>query len=156
RGHVLVAGAREGRHQTLRLGFEGFEPLFALRNHGCGGRRARMGGVGAPAAESAMVQSSWRAMRWHTAVIRLSSGMENCAGRLERHSLASLMVAAAFAPATRSLISTSPLARSLLPWMTTHGAPRLSAYFICAFIPALPRYISARMRACGRDCAILW
>ena len=76
-----------------------------------------------------MVQSSWRARRSRTAAIRLSSGMENCAGRLERHSLASLMVAAAFAPATRSLISTSPLARSLLPWMTTHGAPALVGVF---------------------------
>ena len=66
------------------------------------------------------------------------------------------MVAAALAPSIRSLICTSPLARSSPPWMTTQGAPRLSAYFICAFMPAVPRYISARMPACRSVCAIFW
>ena len=55
------------------------------------------------------------------------------------------MVAAALAPSIRSLICTSPRATSSPPWMTTQGLPRLSAYFICAFMPAVPRYISARM-----------
>ena len=40
------------------------------------------------------------------------------------------MEAAALAPSMRSLICTSPLARSSPPWMTTQGAPRLSAYWI--------------------------
>ena len=39
------------------------------------------------------------------------------------------------APTTMSLICTSPCARSSPPWMTTQGAPRRSAYFICGFMP---------------------
>ena len=64
-----------------------------------------------------------------------TSGTENCAGRAAFHSLLSLIAAAAFAPSIRSLIVTSPLARSSEPWMIAHGALRLSAYFICAFMP---------------------
>src|SRR4029078_6283865 len=80
-----------------------------------------------------------------TAATRSRSAMDTCAGRPSRHSLLSLMLAASLSPSTRSLICTSPLARSSPPWMTTQGAPRLSAYFICAFMPAVPRYISARL-----------
>jgi hypothetical protein len=38
--------------------------------------------------------------------------------------------------------------------MMTQGAPRRSAYFICAFMPEVPRYTSARMPARRRFCAI--
>ena len=34
RRHLLVAGAREGAHQALRLGFEGFHLLCGFRGHG--------------------------------------------------------------------------------------------------------------------------
>ena len=40
--------------------------------------------------------------------------------------------------------------------MMTHGALRLSAYFICAFMPDEPRYISARMPALRSACVIFW
>ena len=46
------------------------------------------------------------------------------------------LICAIDAPRIRSLICTSPLAFSSPPWMTAQGAPRLSAYFICA--PNLP------------------
>ena len=49
------------------------------------------------------------------------------------------MDSAAWAPAIRSLIWTSPARRSFEPWITATGARRRSAYFICAFMPAAPR-----------------
>src|SRR5690606_35771397 len=59
----------------------------------------------------------------------------------------SLMALAASAPATRSLMVTRPSARSFEPTITAAAALRRSAYFICAFIPDEPRYISARIPA---------
>src|SRR5258707_651306 len=47
--------------------------------------------------------------------------------------------AAALAPSIKSLICTSPLAFSSPPWMTTQGAPRLSAYLSCGPILPEPR-----------------
>ena len=59
-------------------------------------------------------------------------------------------------PSIRSLIWTSPFALLVEPWMTTQGAPRRSAYFICAFMPDAPRY-SLGADACraqlSRPCA---
>ena len=60
------------------------------------------------------------------------------------------------APAARSLIVTLPSARSLEPTMTAAAALRRSAYFICAFMPDEPRYISARMPAWRSSLVIFW
>ncbi len=51
---------------------------------------------------------------------------------------------------------TSPASRSFEPWMMTAGALRRSAYFICAFMPEEPRYISARIPALRRSETIFW
>ena len=67
------------------------------------------------------------------------SGTVTCAGRPSRQAVLSAISSDSRAPSIRSLICTSPLARSSPPWMTTHGLPRRSAYFICAFMPAPPR-----------------
>src|SRR5262249_42912214 len=81
----------------------------------------------------------WRASTSRTASTSLSSDTANCAGRLARHSWLEAIAAAALAPSIKSLICTSPLAFSSPPWITTQGAPRLSAYLSCGPILPEPR-----------------
>src|SRR5262245_5163549 len=83
--------------------------------------------------------TSWRESTSRTASTSLASGTANCAGRLARHSWFEAIAAAALAPSIKSLICTSPRAFSSPPWITTQGAPRLSAYLSCGPILPEPR-----------------
>src|SRR5204863_8103003 len=80
-----------------------------------------------------------RAGTSRTASTSLSSATANCAGLVSRHSWFDAMAAAALAPSIRSLSWTSPLAFSSPPWITTHGALRLSPYLSCGPILPEPR-----------------
>ena len=59
----------------------------------------------------------------------MSNGMKINIPETEKRSIAP-------APTIRSLICTSPFCFSSVPWMTTQGLRRRSAYFICG--PNLP------------------
>ncbi len=62
------------------------------------------------------------------------------------HSMASLMVAES--SSLRSDLDLDLALRALVASLVdTQGAPRRSAYFICAFMPDVPSYISAGSRA---------
>src|SRR5690606_6182242 len=140
---------RVGRLQHRDLGQAGAALLE--QSEDVGGEGGQTGGH-ASALLSAFCASSTR----RTASTSPLSGAVNCAGRLSRQVALSSISADSFAPRARSLICTSPLARSSPPWMTTQGAPRRSAYFICAFMPAPPRYISALMPATRNSETIFW
>src|SRR5690606_20663676 len=159
----LAFGQEDAAAQILARHVE--ERVGRLQHRNLGARRPALieqredvGGKGWQALDHcAPLCSAFCASRTpRTAATSSSSLAENWAGRLARHSVLSVISAAALAPATRSLIWTSPLARSSPPWMKTQGAPRLSAYFIWAFMPEPPRYISARMPALRRSDTIFW
>ena len=69
--HLLVAGAREGAQQALRLGFQGLERRAVSASMAVRRRHARSVRLGAPAAATAMAQSLPREDLAHAATGRL-------------------------------------------------------------------------------------
>ena len=101
------------------------------------------------------IQPLCRARRSRTASTRSRFGDRDLRGAASRHSLESLMRGGGLGAFDQVLDLHLALGALVAALDDDAGAPRLSAYFICAFMPAVPRYISARMPAWRSVCASL-